>query len=159
MKSNRIVSLALVLSTLTTGCATVTASPNVYRTSETMQAGTAEPVTVVRVRPVTIVDGAGLGSAQGAVPQLVGAGLAALLAYSAIGNGNGRFAAAALATPVGVIAAQQVAQATSRRQGLEIIARTDSGRQVVVTQEAEQAFVNGERAYLMWSPAGYRISR
>jgi len=124
-----------------------------------MQAGTAEPITIVRVRPVTILDGGGFASSQGALPQLVGGGLAALLAYSAIGNGNGRFAAAALATPIGLIGAQQVAEVTSRRQGLEIIVRTDSGRQIVVTQEAEQTFVSGERAYLIWSPAGYRISR
>ncbi|ODV41482.1 hypothetical protein AWV79_35520 [Cupriavidus sp. UYMMa02A] len=93
------------------------------------------------------------------MPQLVGAGLAALLAYGTVGNGNGRFAAAALATPIGAIAAQQVSQATSRRPGLEIIASTDSGRRVVVVQDADETFANGERAFLIWTPGGTRISR
>lgn len=158
MRSKTILSAALIVSTLTTGCAVTNASPNVYRSSELMQAGTAEPVTILRVRPVTIVENSGFGNPQSAVPQMVGAGLAALLAYGAVGGGNGRFAAAALATPIGAIGAQQVAEITSRRQGFEIIARTDAGRQVVVTQDADQTFMNGQRAYLVWGAAGYRIT-
>jgi outer membrane lipoprotein SlyB len=157
MQSKLILSIALILST-TAGCAVTNASPNVYRTSEVMQAGTAERVTILRVRNVAIVDGGGLGNPQSAVPQLVGAGLAALLAYGTVGGGNGRFAAAALASPIGAIGAQQVAQVTSRRQGVEIIARTDSGRQIVVTQDRDQHFFDGQRAYLIWSAAGYRIT-
>ncbi len=63
MQSKKCLALAIALSVLTTGCATSNASPNVYRTGETMQAGTAEPVTVTRVRPIAIVDGGGIHSA------------------------------------------------------------------------------------------------
>lgn len=158
MHCKKFVSLALIVSSLT-GCAIPQASPNVYRLGETMQAGTAQPVTVLRVRPVTISSEGESFASQSGVPAMVGAGIAALLAYGSIGNGKGRYAAAALATPIGAIGTQQVSQWMSRRGGVEIIVRTDTGRNVVVTQDADQAFTAGDRVYLVSSSRGYRVTR
>ncbi|RWA55734.1 hypothetical protein AU476_06305 [Cupriavidus sp. UYMSc13B] len=142
-----------------TGCAAQPTSPNSYRSSEALRTGSAEPVTVVRVRPVTIVDSDGVLSANTGVPGVLGAVVGAVLGARVIGNGNGRYLAGALSGTVSAVIAQTAANHLNRRNGVEAIVRTDSGRQIVVTQDADQQFVTGERLYLVSGAGGNRLTR
>ncbi|MDK3022873.1 glycine zipper 2TM domain-containing protein [Cupriavidus taiwanensis] len=142
-----------------TGCAAQPTSPNTYRGSEALRRGGAEAVTVLRVRPVTIVDSDGLMSANTGVPGVLGAVVGAVLGARVIGNGNGRYLAGALSGTVSAVIAQTAANHLGRRDGVEVIVRTDNGRQIVVTQDADQQFVTGEQLYLVSSAGGYRLTR
>jgi len=142
-----------------TGCAAQQTSPNAYRSSDAMRAGSAETVTVIRVRPVTIVDNEGLVSANSGIPGVLGAIVGGVLGARVIGNGNGRYLAGAMSGTVTAVIAQAASSHLSRRNGVEVIVRTDGGRQVTVTQDADQQFVNGERLYLVSAGSGYRLTR
>ncbi|KUE86493.1 hypothetical protein ASL20_23230 [Cupriavidus necator] len=142
-----------------TGCAAQPTSPNTYRGSEALRRGSAETVTVLRVRPVTIVDSDGLMSANTGVPGVLGAVVGAVLGARVIGNGNGRYLAGALSGSVSAVIVQTAANHLSRRNGVEVIVRTDNGRQIVVTQDADQQFVTGEQLYLVSGAGGLRLTR
>jgi len=60
---------------------------------------------------------------------------------------------------VGGVITQQVSQVLNKRPGVEVIVRTDSGRTLVITQDATQQFVAGERLYMLTSATGYRLTR
>lgn len=139
------------------GCA-AQASPNVYRGSDAMRAGSAEQVTVVRVRNVTIA-GDSMLSAKSGVPAILSTLVGAVLGASVIGNGDGRYIAGALSGTAAGVIGQVAATHLSQRDGVEVIVRTDSGRQLVVAQGADQQFVVGERLYLASSSGGYRLTR
>ncbi|MNT88494.1 hypothetical protein D3C72_2290630 [compost metagenome] len=82
-----------------------------------------------------------------------------MLGARIIGDGNGRYLAGALSGTVSAVIAQTAANQLSRRDGVEVIVRTDSGRQVVVTQDADQQFISGERLFLVSGAGGYRLTR
>jgi len=69
-----------------TGCAAQPTSPNTYRATEALRTSSAEAVTVVRVRPVAIVDRDGIMSAQSGVPGVLGAVVGAVLGARIIGD-------------------------------------------------------------------------
>jgi outer membrane lipoprotein SlyB len=144
---------------ISTGCAAQPTSPNTYRSSEALRLGSAEAVTVVRVRPVTIVDSDSMMSANTGVPGVLGAVVGAVLGARVIGNGDGRYLAGALSGTVSAVIAQTAANHLSRRHGVEVTVRTDSGRQIVVTQDADQQLVTGEQVYLVSGAGGYRLTR
>lgn len=160
MKIARTLSVAMIAATLA-GCAIAipNASPNVYRLGEAMQQSYIEEVTVVRLRGVTVSSEGDYMSQQSAVPAAVGAGFAALVSYGVVGKGNGRYVAGAVAAPLGALAAQQVSQVISRRQGVEIIVQKANGQLVGVVQDADQMFSSGERVFLVNGPRGYRVTR
>ncbi|MWL91389.1 glycine zipper 2TM domain-containing protein [Cupriavidus sp. SW-Y-13] len=152
--------LALFLAcSMFAGCAVQQTSPNAYRSSEALRTGSVEVVTVVRVRQVTIVDSDGYSSANSGVPGIVGAVVGGLLGARVIGGGNGRYIAGALSGTVSSVAAQAVASRMNRRNGVEVIVRKDDGRQIVVTQDADQQFTTGEQLYLVAAAGNYRLSR
>ncbi|MBY4898688.1 hypothetical protein [Cupriavidus sp. AU9028] len=151
--------LLFLTSVLFTGCAAQPTSPNVYRASEALRTGTAQAVTVVRVRPVTIVAGDGMMSASSGVPGVLGAVVGAVLGARVIGGGNGRYIAGALSGTASAAIAQVAASHLSRRHGVEVVVRTNDGRQVVVAQDADQQFVTGEQVFLVSGSGGYRLTR
>ncbi|MFC4524731.1 glycine zipper 2TM domain-containing protein [Cupriavidus pinatubonensis] len=140
-------------------CAAEPTSPNTYRATEALRTGSAEAVTVARVRPVTIVESDGWMSVHTGVPGVLGAVVGAVLGARIIGDGNGRYLAGALSGTVSAVIAQTAANELNRRNGVEVIVRTDNGRQIVVTQDADQQFVTGERLYLVSGGGGYRLTR
>lgn len=151
--------LLFLVAMLGTGCAAQQTSPNVYRGAEALRPGNAIEVTVVHVRNVTITGNDGFVSSSTGVPGVVGAVVGAVLGARVIGSGNGRYLAGAMSGTVSAVAAQLAADRFSRRDGVEVIVRTDNGRQVVVTQDADQQFVPGERLYLVSGGAGVRLTR
>ncbi|HVI89404.1 MAG TPA: hypothetical protein VM659_13955 [Dongiaceae bacterium] len=152
-------SLLLLACALFSGCAAQQTSPNVYRGNEALRTGTVEQVTVMRVRSVTITGNDGFVSTSSGMPGAIGAVVGALLGGSSIGSGNGRYIAGALSGTVSAVVAQVASDRLSRRDGVEVIVRTDSGRQLVVTQDADQHFVSGERLFLVSASNGYRLTR
>lgn len=141
------------------GCAAQPTSPKVYRGSEALRTGSAEVVTVVRVRQVTIADTDGVASANTGVPGVIGALVGGVLGARVIGNGNGRYLAGAMSGTVSAVLAQAAAKHMSRRDGVEVIVRKEDGRQIVVAQDADQRFQAGEQVYLVSGGGGYRLTR
>lgn len=133
----RLIPLFAVVCGVAVGCATQS-SPDVYHTREALQAGTAETVTVVHVRRVTIAGSDNVLSSHG-LPGILG-GLAGAVLRAHIGSGTGSYVAAAVS-------------------GVAAGVRKDDGRQIAVTQDADQAFVPGARLYLVSSVGGYRLTR
>ncbi|KAF7964062.1 hypothetical protein AWV80_02665 [Cupriavidus sp. UYMU48A] len=124
-----------------------------------MRTGSVEQVTVLRVRNVVIA-GDSMFSASSGVPAILSTLVGAVLGARVIGNGDGRYIAGALSsgTAAGVVG-QLAATQLSQRDGVEVIVRTENGRQLVVTQGSEQQFVAGERLYLVSSGSNYRLTR
>ncbi|CAG9185747.1 outer membrane lipoprotein [Cupriavidus pampae] len=149
----------LLASIIFTGCAAQQTSPNSYRSSEALRTGSAEVVTVVRLRQVTIVDSDGYSSANSGVPAIVGALVGGVLGARVIGGGNGRYVAGAMSGTVSAVLAQGVASQLNRRAGVEVIVRKENGTQITVTQDADQQFVTGQQLYLVSSGSGYRLTR
>ena len=97
---------------------------------------------VESVRPVQI-EGTrtGVGPAAGAV---VGG-----IAGSTVGGGRGSAAAAVLGAVAGGVAGQAVEQGTTRRAGVEITVKLNSGALVAIVQEADETFRGGDRVRIL----------
>jgi len=97
---------------------------------------------VESVRPVQI-DGtrSGIGPAAGAI---VGG-----IAGSTVGGGRGSTAAAVLGGVAGGVAGQAIEQGATRRNGVEITVKLDSGALVAIVQEADETFKPGERVRIL----------
>ena len=97
---------------------------------------------VESVRPVQI-EGTrtGVGPAAGAV---VGG-----IAGSTVGGGRGSAAAAVLGAVAGGVAGQAVEQGTTRRTGVEITVKLNTGALVAIVQEADETFRAGDRVRIL----------
>jgi outer membrane lipoprotein SlyB len=148
--------------TLLAGCAVEHTSSNYYRGTDALSRSEVEGGSVVRVRLITI---------EGSVTPSLGltsnlAGIAGAIAGAAlgsqiIGNGRGRYVAASVTGPIAGLVAQQAAMTVSNpvRSGLEIVVRTDSGRVLAVTQDADQRFALGDRVLIVSGSGGMRVTR
>lgn len=97
---------------------------------------------VESVRPVQIEGTrSGVGPAAGAI---VGG-----IAGSTVGGGRGSTAAAVLGGVAGGVAGQAIEQGTTRRTGVEITVKLDSGALVAIVQEADETFKPGERVRIL----------
>ncbi len=97
---------------------------------------------VESVRPVQIEGTrSGVGPAAGAI---VGG-----IAGSTVGGGRGSAAAAVLGGVAGGVAGQAIEQGTTRRNGVEITVKLDSGALVAIVQEADETFRPGERVRIL----------
>jgi outer membrane lipoprotein SlyB len=97
---------------------------------------------VESVRPVQIEGTrSGIGPAAGAI---VGG-----IAGSTVGGGRGSTAAAVLGGVAGGVAGQAIEQGATRRNGVEITVKLDSGALVAIVQEADETFKPGERVRIL----------
>ncbi|PVX85772.1 hypothetical protein [Paraburkholderia unamae] len=147
--------LALVVLSVLSGCASTDfGSPDVYQRSDVQRAGTLEQATVVRVRRITIqVPGNNSG-----LVNLVTAGIGAFLGSEVIGDGRGRYIAAAMSGAASGFVAQKVGDALSRTAGLEIVVRKGDGSMRVITQPDDQLFSPGNHVLLMDTNSGIRVT-
>lgn len=148
--------IALVVFSVLSGCANMTdfGSPDVYQRTDVQRAGTLEQATVVRVRRITIrVPGNNSG-----LTSLVSSGVGAFLASQTLGNGRGRYVAAAMSGAVTGFVAQHVSDALSRTAGLEIVVRKPDGALRVITQPDDQLFSPGDHVLLMSTNSGIRVT-
>jgi len=124
------------------GCAT-TSSGSVYSAGQAGQEQTVRLGVVESVRQVTIEGPkSGVGTiAGGAIGGVAG---------SNVGGGNrGSAVGTILGAIAGGIAGDAIEQGTTKKQGLEITVKLDSGELRAVTQDADEAFRPGERVRLL----------
>lgn len=147
--------VSLVLASMLSACAGVDfGSPNTYQRYDVQRSGSLEEGTVVRTRAITIEatqENSGLTS-------LISAGVGAFLGSRTIGNGTGRYIAGALTGAASGFVTQKVSQVLSHHSGLEIIVRTNTGRNVVVAQPDDQPFAPGDHVLLITTNSGLRVT-
>jgi len=126
-------------------------SGNVYRRDETRRVQTVKTGTVESLRTVKLEGTkSGVGTAAGAV---VGG-----VAGSTVGHGKGSVVAAVVGAVVGGIAGSAAEEGITRKDGIEITVKLDSGSLVAVVQEADEQFQPGERVRLLESGGATRVS-
>lgn len=147
--------VSLVLASMLSACAGVDfGSPNTYQRYDVQRSGSLEEGTVVRTRAISIEatqENSGLTS-------LISAGVGAFLGSRTIGNGTGRYIAGALTGAASGFVTQKVSQVLSHHSGLEIIVRTNTGRNVVVAQPDDQPFAPGDHVLLITTNSGLRVT-
>jgi outer membrane lipoprotein SlyB len=141
-----ITALALVLA----GCAG-SKSGSVYSRDEARRVQTIKTGVVESVRQVKL-EGTKtpIGTAGGAV---VGG-----IAGNQVGGGAGQAIATVLGAIVGGIAGAAAEEGITRKDGVEITVKLDSGPLVAVVQEADEVFQPGEKVRLIESGGTTRVS-
>lgn len=142
--------ILLVLAATLAACASSN-SGSVYsrdeaRRVQTVKLGVVESVRQVKLEgtksPVGTVAGAAVGGVAG----------------STIGNGRGSTIAAVIGAVVGGIAGSAAEEGLTRKDGLEITVKLDSGNMVAVVQEADEAFSPGDKVRLLENGGTTRVS-
>lgn len=147
-----IVSIVSAGCVLLSGCAS-SRSSEVYsrdqaRRSQTIQLGTVEFVKTVQIE--------GTKSPVGTVAGGVAGGVLG----STIGGGRGSTLAALGGAALGAIGGTVAEERLTRKDGLEITVKLDSGSVVAVVQEADILFSVGDRVRVLTGPDGTtRVSR
>ena len=152
MMSYRLLALALGAATTLalTGCAG-SQSGSAYSRSQTrgemhVRMGVVESVRVVTIEGTQ----SGVGTVAGGV---VGA-----VAGSNVGQGKGSTVGSVLGAVLGGVAGQAIEERTSKKDGLEITIKLDSGQIIAVTQEADEQFRTGERVRVLSGSGATRVS-
>ena len=117
------------------------------RQVQQVEMGVVESVRQVQIEGTKTPIGAGAGAAVGGI------------AGSNIGGGRGQAVGAILGAVGGGLAGAAVEEGVTRKPGLEITVRLDSGRYIAVTQEADVAFAPGERVRVLTGGGVAWISR
>ncbi|MCC6658293.1 MAG: glycine zipper 2TM domain-containing protein [Rhodocyclaceae bacterium] len=142
--------LALAAATVLAGCAS-SQSGSAYERRQARQEMSVRLGVVESVRRVTIE---GTKSPVGAV---AGAGLGGL-AGSNIGRGRGSTAGAIVGAVIGGVAGSAVEEQVTKKEGLEITVKLDSGELIAVTQEADETFHPGERVRVLRGSGASRVT-
>jgi outer membrane lipoprotein SlyB len=152
MKANRIFALAIaaVTALVLAGCAG-SQSGSAYTRTQTRGEMHVRMGIVESVRTVTIE---GSQSGVGAVAGGVVGGVAG----SDIGHGKGSTVASVLGAVLGGMAGQAIEERTTKKDGLEITVRLDSGQIIAVTQEADEQFRAGEKVRVLSGSGVTRVS-
>jgi len=139
LAAGAIIGLAAVLA----GCANPTASSRVYTFDQAQRAQTVTLGYVIGVRPVTIQ------ASQTSGMGVIAGGALGAVTGSAIGGGSGRRITTVGGAVGGAMAGNAIENASTRRQGLEITIRLDSGDVRVITQEADVPISTGQRVQVV----------
>lgn len=152
MSSYRLLALstAAAIGLMLTGCAG-SQSGSAYSRAQTRGEMLVRMGVVESVRPVTIE---GTQSGVGAVAGGVVGGIAG----SEIGHGKGSTVGAVLGAVLGGMAGQAIEEKTSKKEGVEITIRLDSGQIIAVTQEADEQFRTGDRVRVLSGSGVTRVS-
>ena len=134
------------------GCAS--SSSNVYTYDQTMRAQTVDTGTVESVKSIII---------QASNPPIVGGavgGVAGGVLGSTVGGGHGRDVATIVGALAGAALGAAIEREAGTKNGLEIVVNLDSGRTIVVVQEADVPMYPGDRVRILTAPDGTtRISK
>lgn len=151
MKTRHFALAAAILAIVVmTGCAG-SQSGSAYSRSQTRGEMNVRLGVVESVRTVTIEGShSGVGAvAGGAIGGIAG---------SNIGQGRGSTVGSILGAVAGGIAGQAIEERTSKKDGLEITIKLDSGQIIAVTQEADEAFRAGDRVRVLSGSGATRVS-
>ena len=146
MKKSLLVLFPLCLLVLFAGCQTSQGSKTYTRgqaqTKLSVYSGTVLRVAEVRIQ----AEPTGVGAAVG--------GVAGGVAGSTVGSGGGSKLATVGGAILGGVAGAKVEQEVNTRPALEIEVELDSGKIIVVVQEADDVFVVGDRVRVIEGPGG-----
>src|SRR5690606_22705860 len=133
------------------GCATPSASGNVYNYQQAQREQVTYMATVLGVRNITIEGDrtSGIGTISGAV-------LGGVLGNT-IGGGSGRTSATAVGGGAGGLAGSQVERNMQRTAGYEITLRLDNGETRVVAQAADIPLHPGQRVQVITGGGATRV--
>ena len=145
MKPFRIAAL-LSVAALFAGCASSNSgdvySRNQTRRTQTVQMGTVQAVRNVRIEGTK----SGVGTVAG--------GVAGGVAGSTIGGGKGQVLAALGGAALGAVGGTVAEEQLTKKAGLEITVKLDSGSTLAVVQEADVMFSVGERVRVLTGSDG-----
>lgn len=146
------IAVAAVLAAVTLGGCAGGMSGSAYsrdqaRKEQTVRMGVVESVREVQIEgtktPVGTVAGAAVGGIAG----------------SSVGGGTGRSIATVIGAVAGGVAGSAVEEGITRRAGLEITVKLDSGQMVAIVQEADEAFRPGDRVRIVSGGGVSRVTR
>ena len=81
------------------------------------------------------------------------------IAGSTIGSGKGSMVGAVLGAVAGGVAGSAIEEGVTRKTGLEITVRLNSGRMIAVTQEADEDIRPGDRVRVLSGGGVTRVTR
>lgn len=134
------------------GCAS--SSSNVYTYEQTMRAQTVDTGTVESVKSI-IIQASSPPVAGGAIGGVTGGVIG-----STIGHGHGRDVATIVGALAGAAIGAAIEHEAGTKNGFEIVVNLDSGRTIVVVQEADVPMFPGDRVRVLTAPDGTtRVSK
>lgn len=132
------------------GCASGTGGKDYSRaqarTVQEVQMGIVESVRAVNIEGTKSPLGAGAGAVVGGV------------AGSTVGSGRGSVVGAAIGAVLGGLGGAAAEEAVTRREGVEITVRLDSGKLLAVTQAADESFAVGDQVRVLTGGGTTRVS-
>lgn len=149
MHTLRLIAL-VALTTLLAACAS-SGSGGAYsrdeaRKTQTVKTGVVESVRSVKIEGTKTPVGTATGAVVGGV------------AGSTIGHGKGSVIAAVVGAVAGGLAGSAIEEGVTRKDGIEITVKLDSGGLVAVVQEADEQFHPGEKVRILESGGTSRVS-
>jgi outer membrane lipoprotein SlyB len=142
--------IAITIAAMLAGCAS-SQSGSAYERRQARQEMSVRLGVVESVRHVTLE---GTKSPAGTVAG----GALGGLAGSNIGHGKGSTAGAIVGVVVGAVAGSAIEEQVTKKDGLEITIKLDSGELIAVTQEADEAFHPGERVRVLRGSGATRVT-
>lgn len=133
--------LGLAVTVVLGGCASGVGNQDYRRDQvrgvQEVQTGVVESVRQVNIEGTKTPVGTGAGAVVGGI------------AGSHVGGGKGSVVGTVLGAVVGGVAGAAAEEGVTRRRGLEITVRLDSGRTIAVTQGADESFRPGDRVRIL----------
>jgi len=141
-----------VLAALMLGACGSRETGSAYNQSEIGREQTVRFATVESVRTVSIAGSrSGVGSIAG--------GVLGGIAGSEVGHGKGAAVGAVLGGVGGMVGGEAIEESATRKDGVEITVRLESGELRAVVQQAGEPFNPGERVRLLTSGGTTRVTR
>mgnify|MGYP001210717396 CR=1 FL=1 len=132
------------------GCAAGTGgkdySREQVRAVQEVQMGVVESVREVNIEGTKTPIGAGAGAVVGGV------------AGSTVGGGRGSVVGATVGAVLGGLGGAAAEEAVTRKKGVEITVKLDSGRLIAITQTADETFQVGDRVRVLTGGGATRVS-
>lgn len=116
------------------------------RTVQTVKMGVVESVRQVKLEGTKTPVGTGAGAVVGGV------------AGSSLGGGRGSIITGILGAVAGGLAGSAAEEGLTRKDGVEITVKLDSGNMIAVVQEADEQFNPGERVRVLEANGVTRVS-
>jgi outer membrane lipoprotein SlyB len=143
--------LAIMMLAAVLGACASSNSGSVYkrgeaRTVHTVKMGVVESVRTVKLEGTKSPVGTGAGAVVGGV------------AGNSMGGGRGRAITTVLGAVVGGLAGSAAEEGITRKDGIEITVKLDSGNMIAVVQEADEQFNPGERVRVLEANGVTRVS-
>ncbi len=135
------VAAAALIAAMVAGCAQglggASYSREEARREQNVRMGVVESVRQVQIEGTRTIVGPAAGAVVGGI------------AGSTVGGGRGSDIAAVLGAVAGGVAGQAIEQGATRRTGVEVTVKLDSGALVAIVQEADETFKPGERVRIL----------